>query len=199
MNAGSHVLVLGGARSGKSSAVERAASRCGSRVLYVATAEARDEEMASRIAAHRSKRPATWRTIEAPVDVGSQIRQTLFDETFDAVVVDCITLLVSNALLTCRSEDGDIVVDEAVARVRVEKELDGLLGAIRESGVPWFLVSNEVGSGVVPPTVLGRVYRDLLGWANQRLAAGADAVYLMVAGLAVNLNALASTDFPFGS
>ena len=191
---GSHILLLGGVRSGKSSAAEKAASRYGRHILYVATAEAKDAEMASRIETHRAGRPTTWKTLEAPCDVSPAVLNALENGTTDAVILDCVTMLVSNVLLRDASEESLDRVDEAAAQSRVDEELDGLLDAVRRSGIPWILVSNEVGSGVVPPSALGRIYRDLLGRANQRLAASASAVYLMVAGCLVNLSALGTTD-----
>ena len=191
---GSHILLLGGVRSGKSSAAEKAASRYGRHILYVATAEANDAEMASRIETHRAGRPTAWQTLEVPFGVGPSVLNALENETTDAVILDCVTMLVSNVLLRGVPEESLDRVNEAAAQTRVDKELDGLLDAVRRGGIPWILVSNEVGSGVVPPSALGRVYRDLLGRANQRLAASADSVYLMVAGCPVNLTALAAND-----
>ena len=184
------ILILGGARSGKSSYAEKMATQFGDRVLYVATAQAGDEEMRARIAAHRQARPANWRTVEAPTGVGEAVRAALTTEPADAVLLDCLTLLVSNVILQGTSEDDLDNVDEAAAWERVEAELDGILDACRAGDTYWIVVSNEVGWGLVPPYPLGRVYRDLLGRANQRLAARADQVYLMVAGLPVDVRAL---------
>ena len=188
----SHTLtiLLGGARSGKSRYAEELAAGFGEHVLYVATAQAGDEEMEARIAAHRRARPSTWRTIEAPTGVGAAVRERLQVSEADVVLLDCLTLLVSNAILSGVTEDTLDDVDESKARDRVAAELDGLLDAYRASNLPWIIVTNEVGWGLVPPYPLGRVYRDLLGWANQRLAAEANRVYLMVAGLAVDVKAL---------
>jgi adenosylcobinamide kinase/adenosylcobinamide-phosphate guanylyltransferase len=185
-------LLLGGARSGKSQYAESLASRF-ERVLYVATAQARDGEMAGRIAAHRQARPSPWRTVEASTGVGSAIRVALADadEPVDAILLDCVTLWMSNLVLQELGEraTGDFEelekADEVVAQERARAEIDDLLAVFRASHVPWFVVSNEVGWGLVPAYPLGRVYRDLLGWANQRLAAEADVVYLMIAGFRV--------------
>ena len=186
------ILLLGGARSGKSRFAEELATRFGERVLYVATAQARDEEMAARIAAHRKARPATWRTVEAPTGVGEGVCAALAAQPVDVVLLDCLTLLVSNVILDGLwfSEEDFESVDEAEAQRRVEAELDGLLGAFQDSEVPWIVVSNEVGWGLVPSYPMGRVYRDFLGWFNQCLAAAADRVYLVVAGLPVDVKAL---------
>jgi adenosyl cobinamide kinase/adenosyl cobinamide phosphate guanylyltransferase len=188
------ILLLGGARSGKSRQAEKLASQF-ERVLYVATAQARDGEMTARIAAHQQARPPAWRTVEAPTGVGPAIRAALADAPADAVLLDCVTLWMSNLALRELGDKatGDFEAldreDEIAAQERATAEIDDLLAVFHASGVPWFVVSNEVGWGLVPAYPLGRVYRDLMGWANQRLAAEADAVYLMIAGLPVNLKA----------
>lgn len=173
------VLVLGGARSGKSALGERLAAE-GERVLFVATAEAGDEEMAGRIAAHRSRRPRSWETVESPVDVAEAI--TRHSGGYDTVLLDCVTLWVSNLLLRAVSPQG--------AEASVREAVEGLLAAYEESQARWVVVSNEVGLGVVPPSALGRAYRDVLGWANQALARRADKVYLVTAGQALELKGL---------
>ncbi len=169
-------LILGGARSGKTSYAQEQARRIGVEVLYVATAAAGDDEMRMRIEAHRAARPAEWQTLEATLQVG----KTLLSNQVQAqvVIVDCITLLVSNVLLSF-SEDAAF---EEVEQ-KVQAEIDALLNAHSKIGGQWFIVSNEVGLGLVPPYPLGRVYRDLLGWANQALARSADRVIFMVAGI----------------
>ena len=186
------ILIIGGARSGKSSYAEELARQCGERVLYVATARVGDAEMEARIAAHRQARPASWRTCEAARDVGHAIRDALSMHSADVVLLDCVTLLVSNVLLgdAWLSEDDYESVDEVAAAERVEHELDELVLAYRDGTVSWVVVSDEVGWGLVPPYPVGRVYRDILGRANQRLASVADRVYLMVAGLPVDIKAL---------
>jgi adenosylcobinamide kinase/adenosylcobinamide-phosphate guanylyltransferase len=170
-------LILGGARSGKSSFAEQQAAALNGEVLYVATAEAWDEEMRARIAAHRAQRPATWRTLETPRHVGGAIAEAI-TPAVKGVLVDCITLLASNVVVTLPEAS-----DDATATVALNQEIDDLLAAYRHSDAAWFIVSNEVGMGIVPAYPLGRVYRDALGRANQRLAAAADHVLLMVAGL----------------
>ncbi len=169
-------LILGGARSGKSRYAESLAPRLGPRVLFVATAQAGDDEMASRIAAHQAARPKAWTTLEADVSVGNAIGAATPD--FDVVLLDCVTLLAANVLGRLNEP-----VDEEVAGAALNAEIDELLAAIRGRLARWLVISNEVGLGVVPPYPLGRVYRDALGRANQRLAAAADNVLFMVAGL----------------
>jgi adenosylcobinamide kinase/adenosylcobinamide-phosphate guanylyltransferase len=178
-------LIIGGARSGKSRfAVELAAKR-GQQVLFVATAEARDVEMEHKIAEHRRHRPSDWRTLEAPLSVGKAVAEELGDD--QVVVLDCLTLLVSNILgrLTEQRDVGQ--TDTELLEVQVAEEIRALLDTIESSGASCYIVSNEVGSGLVPVTPLGRVYRDLLGRANQMVADRADEVYLMVAGLPVRV------------
>jgi adenosylcobinamide kinase/adenosylcobinamide-phosphate guanylyltransferase len=181
------LLVLGGARSGKSAYAQHLAQELGGeQVLFVATAEAGDADMARRIARHREERPAAWRTLETPRYVGQAITEHLHDAT--VVVVDCLTLLASNTLFACGEPPDPTVVD-----VAVQAEVTALVQACQKSAATWIVVSNEVGLGLVPDNTLGRLYRDVLGRANQALAAQAEAVYFLVAGLPVDVKALAST------
>lgn len=176
---GELILLLGGARSGKSAAAERLA-HAGRHVLFIATAEALDEDMARRIAAHREHRPSGWDTLEEPLDPGGRAEPIL--SRYDTVVLDCLTLWVSNLLL--RHED-DPATEELILDAAGR-----LLDLVDRSTATWILISNEVGLGVVPPSLLGRAYRDALGRVNQLAAARAGRVYLMVAGLAIDLKAL---------
>ncbi len=170
-------LILGGARSGKSALAQKMALQSGRPVLYVATATAGDEEMAARIAAHQAERPAHWHTLEAPLRVGAAIAAAK-PAGADLVLVDCLTLLANNVLAPLPEAISSAEADAALAA-----EVDGLLAAYMASSSEWIIVSNEVGLGLVPPYPLGRLYRDALGRANQRLAAAADEVLFMVAGL----------------
>lgn len=169
-------LILGGARSGKSAYAQKLADERGERVLYVATAEAGDEEMAARIAAHRAGRPAHWQTLEAAARVGAAIRSA--SGGAGVILIDCLTLLASNVIVPLPEPVTGEAADSALGA-----EVDELLSAYSESAAEWIIVSNEVGLGLVPPYPLGRVYRDALGKANQRLATEADGVLFMVAGL----------------
>jgi adenosylcobinamide kinase / adenosylcobinamide-phosphate guanylyltransferase len=182
-------FILGGARSGKSSYAERLAAESGGRVLYVATAQALDDEMLTRIRAHQGKRPVGWQTRELPVEVGRQLLAAPSDA--EVVLVDCITLLVSNLVSKASSNVDE--PDVSLATELVRSEVEELLGAIRSSTAHWLVVSNEVGQGLVPPYPVGRLYRDLLGWANQRLADQADEVIWMVAGIPVPIGSYRKT------
>jgi adenosylcobinamide kinase/adenosylcobinamide-phosphate guanylyltransferase len=174
-NTSSLTLILGGARSGKSAYAERAAREDGEPVLFLATAQALDPEMRQRIAQHRAARPPEWRTLEAPLDLGAALGNESHRGT---VILDCVTLLVSNRLLALPE---DAPYDRVMQSVQAE--IEALLAARDRLGGRWLVVSNEVGLGLVPPYPLGRVFRDALGWANQRLARAADSVLLMVAGI----------------
>ena len=173
------ILLLGGARSGKSAYAQRLAEGMAERVLFVATAQALDEEMQARIEAHRRARPRHWRTIEATVGLGREIAGKVGEA--QVVVIDCLTLLVSNLLL----ENPEPVAAEE----RVRREVEDLVACVRTAAATFIVISNEVGLGLVPDNAVGRLYRDLLGTANQRMAAEADEVYLMVAGIPLRVKA----------
>ena len=165
-------LVTGGARSGKSDYAERLALERGEPTTFVATAQPLDTEMAERIARHRSQRPASWTTVEAPVRAAYAVSSA----RAPIVLLDCVTLLASNALLSAQAAGSD---GEAAIRA----EVDALLLARERREGRLIAVTNEVGLGVVPPTELGRRYRDALGAANRQLAAAADVVIFMVSGI----------------
>jgi len=173
-------LVLGGARSGKSSHAQSLAQATGKPVTFIATAQALDEEMSRRIQKHRLERPVNWETLELPFDIASHMQRI----KSNVVVLDCITLLVNNLLMQFVKDD---LVDETRFAPAVQKEVHGLLAAIRDREQHWMIISNELGLGLVPPYQMGRVYRDWLGWANQQLAREADKVILMVAGIPMNV------------
>jgi adenosylcobinamide kinase/adenosylcobinamide-phosphate guanylyltransferase len=177
---GKLILVLGGARSGKSAFAQRIATERGAGdVVYVATAEAGDEEMALRIEKHRQTRPPDWRTLEAPQDVASCILDQAAGAR--AVLLDCVTMLVSNLLLQAEDPLADGV--EAV----IMEEIEALIACVAQLSGDLILVSNEVGMALVPPYPLGRAFRDIVGRANQALAREADEVFLLVAGIPMTL------------
>ncbi len=171
-------LVLGGVRAGKSRYAQELA-REGGRVLFVATAEAGDSEMAARIAAHREERPSCWATLEEDLDLVEALEPRLKD--VDTVLLDCLTLWVSNLLLQ-NPEDHEAQAD-------IQTQAGRLLDLCERSDASWIVVSNEVGLGVIPATRLGRDYADALGRVNQQFAAAADEVIVMFAGLPVSLKA----------
>ena len=169
-------LILGGARSGKSSHAQSLAEESAKAVTFLATAQALDDEMSARIQKHKSERPADWQTLEVPLDIASHVKEI----ESEVIILDCITLLVSNLLMQFVQQD---LVDEALFMSSLEKEMNELLSALHKTDQYWLIISNEVGLGLVPPYQMGRVYRDGLGWANQTLAREADKVIFMVAGI----------------
>jgi adenosylcobinamide kinase/adenosylcobinamide-phosphate guanylyltransferase len=171
------IFILGGARSGKSRYAQDLADQLGSKVLFVATGEPLDDEMQDRIAKHKKSRPSNWRTLEKPRDVPEGLKQFIGDA--EVVILDCITLLVGNLL-------GD-ELDYMKAEVRVLTQINELIDCIHKLDRIFIIVSNEVGLGVVPEYKLGRIYRDLLGKANQLIAQHADEVNLMVAGIPIKV------------
>ena len=174
------ILLLGGARAGKSSYAMRLARdgerAAGDEICFIATAQGLDEDMTKRIARHRAERPAHWRTLEEPYQIDEALRQA---SEARIVIVDCLTLFVSNWLM--RHED------EHECEQFVRRITRSFLAIARDRQQTIICVSNEVGLGVVPDTNLGRVFRDLLGRVNQEFAAAADEVYLLVAGLPLQL------------
>ena len=190
-SSGRLVLVTGGARSGKSRFAEDLALQGRQPVLYLATAEAGDEEMRARIAEHRRRRPSDWGTVEAPRSVG-QALAALADSP-GTVLMDDLGLLVTNRLLDLCSDSeptGETVAELDLALVA---EIEGLRIAQVAGGWDLIVVTNEVGLGIVPATVLGRVFRDALGRANQVLAADAEEVYLLVAGIPLRIKSAQGT------
>ncbi len=171
------ILLLGGARSGKSYYAQQLAVELGGKVLFVATGEALDEEMHARIAQHKKDRPKTWRTLEINTDLSKKIEGEIRDA--QVVIIDCITLLISNLL------QGK--PDNFRAEKFVQAEINNLIESMDKLDASFIIVTNEVGMGLVPDNKLGRIYRDLLGKANQLLAAHATEVYLMLACLPVQV------------
>lgn len=162
-------LVLGGARSGKSRFAESLVTAAGSGT-YIATAEAHDDEMRARIARHRDRRGAAWRTIEAPLDLAGALRQA--EAGGNPVLVDCLTLWLSNLMEANRS---------------IDRETDRLISHLAQGACPVVLVSNEVGQGIVPANDLARRFRDRAGLLHQAVAAAADRVYFVTAGIPARL------------
>ena len=166
VNAGKVTLVLGGARSGKSSFAQRFAEGADGDLVYIATAQAFDAEMAERIARHQSDRGSRWQTVECPLDLADAIAG--YQGHGKTILVDCLTLWLSNLML------GDYDIAGAVSR---------LTAALETSASKVILVSNEVGQGIVPDNALARRFRDEAGWLNQAMARAADDVWFVTAGL----------------
>jgi adenosylcobinamide kinase/adenosylcobinamide-phosphate guanylyltransferase len=189
---GKLILLLGGARSGKSSFAEQKAREWGAdNVLYVATSETKDDEMRLRVQKHQAARPSTWTTLEAPRDVARAIQAS--NSNAQVILVDCITFLVSNYLMAASEPVDDPFgppssdpFNEAIESA-IRADVNALAEYAHEHELSMLVVSNEVGMGLVPPYDLGRAYRDLLGRANQDLARQADEVYLLIAGLPMRL------------
>jgi adenosylcobinamide kinase/adenosylcobinamide-phosphate guanylyltransferase len=176
-------FILGGARSGKSSHAQRLASESGKTVTFIATAQAHDEDMVARIRRHQRDRPQEWVTREIQKDIAKNLKSDPIKT--DIVLFDCVTLLVNNLFMDHVTEDQ---VDEEHALKAMQQEIDSLLTYIQKTKQDWIVISNEVGLGIVPAYQMGRAYRDILGWANQRLARAADEVLWMVAGIAVPIH-----------
>jgi len=180
---GKLIFILGGARSGKSTYAQRLAERSGKSVTFIATAQAGDDEMSARITKHRAERPAEWTTLEIQQNIAAHLKG--HSTLTELCLLDCVTLLIAN--ITFQYTEGE-VTDEQKAAEAVNAEMDELLAYIRAQKADWIIVSNEVGLGLVPPYPLGRIYRDLLGMANQRIAADADEVYMLMAGIPVPIH-----------
>jgi adenosylcobinamide kinase/adenosylcobinamide-phosphate guanylyltransferase len=170
------ILVTGGSRSGKSSFALSLAEKRKGPITYLATAQAFDEEMRRRIAAHRKARPAGWGLVEEPTQVPKALAAAL--ESANTVLLDCVTMWLSNLLLA------DERFDENSAQTRAAELIES---ARSRSGVATIIVTNEVGSGVVPDTVLGRRFRDCAGRANEMLAHAAEEVYLLISGIPLRI------------
>jgi adenosylcobinamide kinase/adenosylcobinamide-phosphate guanylyltransferase len=179
------ILITGGARSGKSRFAESVARRQNGRVLFVATAEALDDEMIRRIRRHRERRPTGWRTVEAPRDLLAALDGR---EDGATVLVDCLTVWIANRLLDLGDPERPDWADRVSAlEGALIDEVTRLIVRSRAAGGTLILVTNEVGWDVVPPYPLGRAFRDLVGQINQAVAEVADGVFVVVAGLPVEL------------
>ena len=150
----------------------------------MATAQAYDEEMTNRIKKHKQERPAGWRTLEVTRGIGESIKKNISNSK--VVIIDCITLLVTNILCNHLRKNSDKIDDEIIEE-ELNMEMEGITQTLKKLDVCFIVVTNEVGEGIVPGNRMSRVYRDLLGRANQQLARAVDKVYLMVAGIPVEI------------
>ena len=173
-------LVIGGVRSGKSAFAESLADSSSEKVIYLATGQVTDGEMAARIRLHRERRPARWQTIEEPLKPASALREVLDDDSAPVcLLMDSVDTWVANLLLANEDQAEHILEEVMLA------ELDSLLQVCKRSECQSVLVSSEVGLSPVAANRLGRIFQDLLGTANQRIASLADSVFLVVAGIPV--------------
>lgn len=178
------IFILGGARSGKSRFARSLAEKSGKKVLFVATAEPLDNEMRARIEEHKKNRPKDWRTLELTSGVGREVQWQIKDA--EIVIIDCLTLLVSNLLI--------VETDYTKAEKVVMKEIDALTNCIDKVSADFIIVSNEVGMGLVAENKLARWYCDLLGKVNQLIAKKADEVFVLMAGIPIEIKKISTQD-----
>jgi len=172
------IFITGGARSGKSFFAEKRALQFGAPLGYLATSQALDDEMNERVVKHRERRGTEWSTIEEPVNLPQALADC--DGEYRAILVDCVTLWLSNLLF--KYEDVPETVEE-----RIKDDVQQLIRTLNKMITPVILVSNEVGMGIVPDNRLARLFRDIAGTANQALAAAADEVHVVISGIPLKL------------
>src|SRR3990172_11565315 len=198
---GNTVFIVGGARSGKSTFALELGSKISGRKGFIATAETLDEEMKERIIFHKKTRPAEWETIEEPVDLGKRLQNIA--GSYDVVIVDCLTLWLSNML--GREEDSEPPkgnenpplppfrkggmggFDRGFSDERIKAEIERLTSVLKDVSCKVIVVSNEVGLGIVPENKIARLFRDLGGLMNQKVASVADEVYLVTCGIPMRI------------
>lgn len=184
------ILVTGGARSGKSSFAEQLIAGLGQEIAYIATARPFDAEMEDRIAKHRLQRPASWQTFETPTDPSAVVATQ--GNRVDALLLDCMTVMITNRMLAHTVDwDQPTVAQLNEIEADILHEINALLEAAAASRADLVAVTNEVGYGIVPISPLSRFFRDCAGRVNQRMAAAADEVYLVVSGIPVRIKGAA--------
>jgi adenosylcobinamide kinase/adenosylcobinamide-phosphate guanylyltransferase len=180
------IYITGGARSGKSTFAENLMLEQGHRILYIATAVPFDSEMEERIRMHRQRRPSSWHTIEAYRGIGYSL--DLKQERFHGILLDCVTVMITNLLMDLGCDGEGLTLDRAAEiEAVVTAEVSSAIGGIKKWGDLGVIVSNEVGMGLVPDNPLGRFFRDMAGRLNQYIAAEADSGYLLVSGVPLRL------------
>lgn len=180
------ILVTGGARSGKSTFAEREVASHNEKTAYIATAIAFDDAMKSRIDKHINQRPSEWQTFEKPTQVDQIIDQIALDH--QVVLLDCITVLITNTMFQDKLDFDRLTEDEVDAvEDKIKADLKALVDKIKNTDLTIYLVTNEVGAGIVPENRLARIFRDFAGRANQYLASEADQVYFVVSGIAMKI------------
>jgi adenosylcobinamide kinase/adenosylcobinamide-phosphate guanylyltransferase len=180
------ILVTGGARSGKSTFAELKAKEFGQKVLYVATSKPIDDEMKQRIAKHKAQRPAQWETVEEYKNLDTALLDLVQNK--DAVLLDCITIMITNLMLD-ECFDWDSITRDRAEEIEqlVQHQIERLISLSKMYEVPFILVTNEIGLGVVPASAIGRDFRDIAGRMNQILARAADQVYFCVSGIPMKI------------
>jgi adenosylcobinamide kinase / adenosylcobinamide-phosphate guanylyltransferase len=194
MSRGAKSLLIGGARSGKSSIAERWASERADRVICIVTATESDAEMTTRIAAHRARRPESWQVIEAPIKLGAALREAQSryesrnDSSSSLIVIDCLTVWTANCLWPPSSDDSEAADEELAADYAGwRREREALLEVLRSCTGSVIVVSNEVGTGIIPANAAARLFIDEQGWLNQSVAALCDEVFMVTAGIPVRI------------
>lgn len=183
---GKIILVTGGARSGKSTYAEEMAKGFGENVLYVATSIPFDDEMKLRIKKHREQRPAHWETLEAYKDLDRHLQEKVAGKS--AVLLDCVTIMVTNLMFEGLKDFDNIQTEEAVAvEAMILKEVNKLIDTVSKVETPFIVVTNELGMGIVPEYPSARLFRDIAGRVNQVIARSAQEVYLCVSGIPVKI------------
>jgi len=183
---GKLIFVTGGARSGKSTFAEKTIKKAGKDIIYIATAIAFDEEMKQRIALHKKQRPSNWHTIEAYKNISEKL--STYKKHYDGVLLDCITIMINNIMMDEIVNWDKISIKEAtLIEKKVVVEITNLINYIKKVDKLFVIVTNEVGSGIVPIYQSSRLFRDIAGRANQILANAADEAYLLVSSLPVKI------------
>lgn len=185
---GKIVFITGGARSGKSSFAMKEASKIHGKRLYIATAEPLDDEMKERIERHKKERPGDWDTVEEPMNIAEVMREA--PKEYDVMVLDCLTLWMSNLLIRVHNtEDSTQIIETEIGNLldTVKMLKNSSLPDSAPSNCSLYIVSNEVGLGIVPDNKLARMFRDYAGMLNQRIAEIADEVYMVLAGIPLRI------------
>ena len=181
------IFITGGASSGKSEFAEKLAGGFGEQLCYLATAQTLDREMSERVRKHRKRRGAGWQTIEEPINLPQALERC--DGQYEAVLLDCITLWLSNLLLQYEKFGGDI-------EARILVDVQSLITVLQGMVTPVIMVSNEVGMGIVPENSVARLFRDIAGKANQALASAADEVHVVISGIPLRLKYRSQNPYP---
>lgn len=177
------ILVTGGGKSGKSRFAEELVERGGKEILYIATAQAFDQEMEQRIRLHQQRRPQTWKTHEGFLSLERVLEE---NRNADGILLDCVTLWLTNLCFHFGGLEEETFVYENI-RKQIETEVDQFLTVAKSMGIPVVLVTNEIGLGLVPETKFSRFFRDLAGEVNERLAREAESVYFVVSGIPLQI------------